>query len=152
MAGGGHFGATMRSFILYQYYHALVTEPLLLEELHEYGVAISSGQLHALIVENKERFHRETALAIAAPPLLEKLPSRSRIMYLANIASIMHEIGLAGVFTLFACSFVVTDGNSAPRMSTWRATTADTASLSWTRIAASWTLRMGHCSSKPISV
>jgi hypothetical protein len=59
VAGGGHFGATMRSFILYQYYHALVTEPLLLEELHEYGVAISSGQLHALIVEGKERFHRE---------------------------------------------------------------------------------------------
>jgi hypothetical protein len=59
VAGGGHFGATMRSFILYQYYHALVTEPLLLEQLHEYGVAISSGQLHALIVEGKERFHRE---------------------------------------------------------------------------------------------
>jgi hypothetical protein len=59
VAGGGHFGATMRSFILYQYYHALVTEPLLLEQLHEYGVAISSGQLHALIVEGKERFHQE---------------------------------------------------------------------------------------------
>lgn len=59
VTGGGHFGVTMRSFILYQYYHALVTEPLLLEQLHEYGVAISSGQLHALIVECKEQFHRE---------------------------------------------------------------------------------------------
>jgi hypothetical protein len=59
VAGGGHFGATLRSFILYQYYHAQVTEPLLLEQLHEYGVAISSGQLHALIVEGKDRFHRE---------------------------------------------------------------------------------------------
>jgi hypothetical protein len=57
--GGGHYGATMQSFILYQYYHALVTEPLLLEQLHEFGVTISSGQLHALLVEGKERFHEE---------------------------------------------------------------------------------------------
>jgi hypothetical protein len=56
---GGHFGATLVSFILYQYYHALVTEPLLLAQLHEYGVTISAGQLHALLVEGKERFHRE---------------------------------------------------------------------------------------------
>ncbi len=41
---------------------------------------------------------------------------------MANIASMMHEIGLAGAFTLFGCSFVVTDGNSVPRMSTWRTT------------------------------
>ena len=58
-AGGGHFGATLRSFILYQYYHALVTEPLLLEQLREYGVTISSGQLHTMITAGKERFHRE---------------------------------------------------------------------------------------------
>ena len=59
VAAGGHFGATMQCFILYQYYHALVTEPLLLEQLREYGVSISSGQLHAMITEGKERFHRE---------------------------------------------------------------------------------------------
>ncbi|MGH8611722.1 MAG: IS66 family transposase [Gammaproteobacteria bacterium] len=59
VVGGSHFGATMQSFILYQYYHALVTEPLLLEQLREYGVTISSGQLHALVTEGKERFHRE---------------------------------------------------------------------------------------------
>jgi len=55
----GHFGPVLRSFILYQYYHALVTEPLILEELHEWGVVISSGQLHRLITEGKEQFHRE---------------------------------------------------------------------------------------------
>lgn len=59
VAGGGHYGPTVRSFILYQYYHALVTEPLLLEQLHEYGMSISSGQLHALVTEGKEQFHRE---------------------------------------------------------------------------------------------
>lgn len=59
VAAGGHFGPTLQSFVLYQYYHALVTEPLLLEQLHEFGVTISSGQLHALVTAGKERFHRE---------------------------------------------------------------------------------------------
>jgi hypothetical protein len=58
-AASGHFGPTVRSFVLYQYYHAQVTEPLILEELHEWGVSISSGQLHRLITEDKEQFHRE---------------------------------------------------------------------------------------------
>jgi uncharacterized small protein (DUF1192 family) len=31
--GGAHFGPTLRSFILYQYHHAHVTQPLLLEQL-----------------------------------------------------------------------------------------------------------------------
>lgn len=56
---GDHFGPELRSFILYQYFHALVTEPLLLEELREWGVEISSGELHALITGGKEQFHRE---------------------------------------------------------------------------------------------
>lgn len=55
----GHFGPTLRSFILYQYYQAQVTEPLLLEQLGEWGVRISSGQLHRLITEGKEKFHQE---------------------------------------------------------------------------------------------
>jgi hypothetical protein len=56
---GSHFGPTLQCFILYQYYHALVTEPLLLEQLREFGVEMSSGQLHRLVTEGKERFHRE---------------------------------------------------------------------------------------------
>ena len=32
-AAGGHFGATLRSFVLYQYYHTQVTQSLILEEL-----------------------------------------------------------------------------------------------------------------------
>lgn len=54
-----HFGPTLCSFVLYQYYHAQVTEPLILEQLHEWGMRISSGQLHRLITEGKEKFHRE---------------------------------------------------------------------------------------------
>ena len=56
---GGHFGPTLRRFVLYQYYHAHVTEPLLSEELHEWGVVISSGQLHRMITEGQDQFHQE---------------------------------------------------------------------------------------------
>ena len=55
----GHFGATLRCFVLYQYYHAQVTEPLILEELREWGVEISSGQIHRIITEGKDQFHAE---------------------------------------------------------------------------------------------
>jgi hypothetical protein len=54
-----HFGPTLCSFVLYQYYHAQVTEPLILEELREWGVRISSGQLHRIITDGKEKFHAE---------------------------------------------------------------------------------------------
>jgi hypothetical protein len=54
-----HFGPTLCSFVLYQYYHAQVTEPLILEEIREWGVRISSGQLHRIITDGKEKFHEE---------------------------------------------------------------------------------------------
>jgi len=55
----GHFGPTLRAYILQQYYHAHVTQPLLLEELREWGIDISAGQLSAIITEGKEDFHAE---------------------------------------------------------------------------------------------
>jgi hypothetical protein len=38
---------------------SLRSKPLILEQLREWGMKISSGQLHRLITEGKERFHRE---------------------------------------------------------------------------------------------
>jgi hypothetical protein len=55
----GHFDVTLVSFILYQYYHAHVTQPLILEQLWEFGVDISQGELSRIITEGKERFHTE---------------------------------------------------------------------------------------------
>jgi hypothetical protein len=63
---GGHFGANLVAYILDQYHHAQVTEPLLLEQLHEYGIVISAGQLHHLLTANKDRFHQEKAEVLAA--------------------------------------------------------------------------------------
>ncbi|MFQ5463770.1 MAG: transposase [Phycisphaerae bacterium] len=54
-----HYGPTLRSYILHQYHHAHVTQPLLLEQLLEWGVAISAGQLSAMITRGHEGFHAE---------------------------------------------------------------------------------------------
>ena len=56
---GSHFAASLQQFILYQYCHCHVTQPLLLEQLHDLGVDISAGQLNRIITEGKERFHSE---------------------------------------------------------------------------------------------
>ncbi len=56
---GGHFGANLVAYILDQYHQAHVTEPLLLEQLWEYGIDISPGQLHHILTENHEVFHQE---------------------------------------------------------------------------------------------
>ena len=56
---GKHFGPTVIRFILYQYYHCHVTQPLMLEQLDEIGVDISAGQLNNLLIEEKDRFHQE---------------------------------------------------------------------------------------------
>lgn len=56
---GGHFGANLIAYALDQYHQAHVTEPVLLEQLWEYGIDISSGQLHRILTENKDLFHRE---------------------------------------------------------------------------------------------
>jgi hypothetical protein len=57
--GHGHFDATLHRFVLYQYHHCHVTQPLLLEQLWELGIDISAGQVNRIITEGKERFHRE---------------------------------------------------------------------------------------------
>ncbi len=56
---GGHFDGPLQGFILYQYYHCHVTQPLVVEQLWELGVDISTGQVNRIITEGKERFHQE---------------------------------------------------------------------------------------------
>ncbi|WP_051224912.1 transposase [Paraburkholderia xenovorans] len=69
---GGHFGPMLASYVLYQHHHCHVTQPLLCEQLREWGIEISSGQVNALLQVGKERFHAEkdgllsTGLALSA--------------------------------------------------------------------------------------
>src|SRR3954454_18016283 len=56
---GSHFGPDLICFILHQYHHQHVTQPLLLEQLLQLGIAISAGQLSRILTEDKEQFHQE---------------------------------------------------------------------------------------------
>ena len=55
----GHYGPGVRAFVLQQHYAAHVTQPRLLEELRDYGIDISSGQVNHLLTEGHEEFHLE---------------------------------------------------------------------------------------------
>ena len=56
---GCHFGNDLISFILYQYHHQHVTQPLLLKQLQDIGVDISSGRLSQFITDGLDVFHDE---------------------------------------------------------------------------------------------
>lgn len=56
---GKHFGPTLATYILYQHHHCQVTQPLLHEQLTEWGVQISTGQIDAMLCHGKKQFHGE---------------------------------------------------------------------------------------------
>src|SRR4051794_312175 len=56
---GSHYGPELICFILHQYHHQHVTQPLLLEQLHQLGIDISAGELCRILTEGNEAFHRE---------------------------------------------------------------------------------------------
>lgn len=68
---GQHFGSTLVSYILYQHHHCQVTQPLLLEQLREWNISISTGEVDRLLSCSKDAFHEEknqllkTGLAIS---------------------------------------------------------------------------------------
>jgi len=56
---GHHFDPHLRSYVLHQHNHCHVTQPLLLEQLRQWGIDISAGQIDALLSADKARFHAE---------------------------------------------------------------------------------------------
>ena len=63
---GSHFGAGLLGYIMHQYHHNHVTQPLLLEQLHDLGIDISAGQLSNILTEHKDAFHQEKAEVLTA--------------------------------------------------------------------------------------
>jgi hypothetical protein len=61
-----HYGPPLIRFILYQHYHCHVTQPLLLEQLHEMRIDISAGQLNTILIEDKAHYHLEKDRILAA--------------------------------------------------------------------------------------
>jgi hypothetical protein len=55
----GHFGAGLRSYVLYQHHQNGVTQPLIHEELLDLGIDISTGQIDRVLTEGHEPFHEE---------------------------------------------------------------------------------------------
>jgi hypothetical protein len=72
VVSGIHYGPDLICFILHQYHHQHVTQPLLLEQLHQLGIDISAGELSRILTEGKDAFHQEkdellpAALAVSA--------------------------------------------------------------------------------------
>ena len=62
----GHYGPTLRSFTLYQHHQCRVPQNLILEELREFGIDISAGQVNRILVEDKESFHIEQSQVLQA--------------------------------------------------------------------------------------
>jgi hypothetical protein len=56
---GSHFGPELRRFVLYQHHQCQVTQPLLHEQLREWGVDISVGQIDSLLSGRSEAFLAE---------------------------------------------------------------------------------------------
>jgi len=56
---GSHFGPNLIGFILHQYHHQHVTQPLLWEQLDQFGIDISAGQLSRILTEKAGAFHQE---------------------------------------------------------------------------------------------
>ena len=54
-----HFGPELIAYCLDQYYGRAVTRPQLQEQLHGFGIAISSGQLDNILIRDKDGFHKE---------------------------------------------------------------------------------------------
>jgi Transposase IS66 family len=63
---GSHYGPDLICLILHQYHHQHVTQPLLLEQLHQLGLDISAGELSRILTEGKDAFHREKAELLPA--------------------------------------------------------------------------------------
>jgi hypothetical protein len=58
---GSHFGAGLIEQLLYLHHHCGVTQPLLAEAFEEWGLHLSTGQIHHLLTEAVEAFHEEKA-------------------------------------------------------------------------------------------
>ena len=63
---GLHFGPGLRAFILYQHHHCHVTQPKLHEQLLEWGLDLSVGQIDTLLASGQESFSAEKSSLLKA--------------------------------------------------------------------------------------
>ncbi len=54
-----HFGVGLKQFVLYQVHQTHVSQARLLEQLHEYGIDISAGQVNEILLHGHDALHAE---------------------------------------------------------------------------------------------
>ncbi len=62
----GHYGSELRAYVIEQTHSCRVTEELLLAQLHRCKIAISDGQLHAMLTEGHDNYHAEKSEILEA--------------------------------------------------------------------------------------
>jgi hypothetical protein len=56
---GKHFGPGLICYVMYQHYQCRVPQPLIYEQLREWGITISVGQVNRILTEEHEIFEQE---------------------------------------------------------------------------------------------
>ena len=62
----GHYGPVLVSYILHEHYQNRVPQPLIYEQLQDWGVDISVGQINRMLTERLEGFHDEQSAVLQA--------------------------------------------------------------------------------------
>ena len=57
--GGGQYGPQLIGYVLHRYYHAHVTQKILLAQIHNWGIEICAGQLNHRLTEGHDAFHQD---------------------------------------------------------------------------------------------
>jgi Transposase IS66 family len=56
---GRHYGPGLVCYVMYQHYQCRVPQPIIYEQLREWGIDISTGQVNRLLNEEHQRFEQE---------------------------------------------------------------------------------------------
>lgn len=62
----GEFGAGLKSWVLFWYFHSRMTENRIQQMLYDIGISISSGEISNIIIKNHDAFHKEKTDIIKA--------------------------------------------------------------------------------------
>jgi uncharacterized coiled-coil protein SlyX len=63
---GRHYGPGLVCYVMYQHYQCRVPQPLIHEQLREWGIDISAGQVNRLLNEEHQRFEEEQQQVLRA--------------------------------------------------------------------------------------
>ena len=91
MIPGSHFGPNLICFLVHQYHHQHVTQPLLREQLNQLGIHISTAQLSRIPTEGKDAIHHEKDQLLTAVLAVSPLsPCGCRLSAASRTQQLLH--------------------------------------------------------------